>query len=221
VKSHRITSLLVGGLALLVLSGCAGLQPGAAATIGDESIRRSQVDDVTRISCDLGVGQGAQPRSAVSRDIVNAMVTTRTDTLYAESVGASYDKAQLQTRVQQLKDSLTKLSDTDRDLYVQVVGDYLRSQLMITDVGTKALKEKGTAKPGNDEALNEGSKLSAAWVKKHLDVQIDPRYNPGASGKAGGGDGSVSRPVSPYAKSAAGAAKPAFVTALPAELRCG
>ncbi len=221
MKSHRITSLLVGGLALLVLSGCAGLQPGAAATIGDETIPRSEVDDVTRISCDLGVGQGAQPRSAVSRDIVNAIVTTRTDTLYAESVGASYDKAQLQTRVQQLKDSLTKLSDSDRDLYVQVVGDYLRSQLMITDVGTKALKDKGTAKPGNDEALNEGSKLSAAWGKKHLDVQIDPRYNPGTSGKAGGGDGSVSRPVSPYARAAAGAAKPTFVSALPADLRCG
>ena len=28
-------------------------------------------------------------------------------------------------------------------------------------------------------------------------------------------------PVSPYAKSASGTAKPDFVTALPAELRCG
>ncbi len=221
MKRHRITSLLVGGLALLVLSGCAGLHPGVAATVGEESIRRSQVDDVTRISCDLGVGQGAQPRSAVSRDIVNAMVTTRVDTQYAESVGASYDKAQLQTRVQQLKDSLTKLPEEDRDLYVQVVSDYLRSQLMLADVGARALKDKGTAKPGGDEAVNEGSKLSAAWAKKHLDVQIDPRYNPGTSGKAGGGDGSISRPVSPYAKSSAGAAKPAFVSALPAELRCG
>ena len=221
MKRHRITSLLVGGLALLTLSGCAGLHPGAAATIGDESIRRSQVDDVTRISCDLGVGQTAQPRSAVSRDIVNAMVTTRVDTQYAESVDASYDKAQLQSRVQQLKDSLTKLSTEDRDLYVQVVSDYLRSQLMLTDAGTKALQKKGTAKPSADEALNEGAKLAGAWAKKHLDVQIDPRYNPGTSGQAGGGDGSISRPVSPYAKSASGAAKPDFVTALPSELRCG
>lgn len=216
---QRITTLLVGALALLTLSGCAGLHPGTAATVGDESIRRSEVDDVTRISCDLG--GGSQPRAAVMRDIVNAMVTTRIDTQYAESVGATYDRAQLQGRVQQLKDSLSTLSDEDRDTYVQVVRDFLRSQLMLADIGAKSLKKQGTASPGVDESVNEGSRLSAAWAKKHLDVEIDPRYNPGTSGKAGGGDGSISRPVSPYAKSAAGTAKPDFVSALPAELRCG
>ena len=226
MKSHptkairRITSLLAGALALLTLSGCAGLHPDTAATVGDESIPSSEVDDVTRISCDLG-GSAPQARSAVMRDIVNAMVTTRVDTQYAESVGGTYDKNQLQQRVQQLEDSLTKLSDTDRDTYVQVVSDFLRSQLMLADVGAKSLKKKGTANPAVDESVNEGSKLSAAWAKKNIDVEIDPRYNPGTSGKAGGGDGSISRPVSPYAKSAAGTAKPDFVSALPTELRCG
>jgi peptidyl-prolyl cis-trans isomerase SurA len=219
VKIHPLRALLVGALALLTLSACAGLHPGVAATVGDQTIPTSQVDDVTRISCDLG--GNAQPRSAVMRDIVNALVTTRVDTQYAESVGASYDKAQLQQRVQQLEDSLTKLSDTDRDTYVQVVSDFLRSQLMLADVGAKSLKKKGTANPAVDESVNEGSKLSAAWAKKNIDVEIDPRYNPGTSGKAGGGDGSISRPVSPYAKSAAGTAKPDFVSALPTELRCG
>jgi peptidyl-prolyl cis-trans isomerase SurA len=220
VKKHSLTSLLVGALALLTLSACAGLHPGVAATVGDETIATSEVDDVTRISCDLG-GSAPQPRSAVMRDIVNALVTTRVDTQYAESVGATYDKSQLQQRVQQLEDSLTKLSDADRDTYVQVVSDFLRSQLMLADVGAKSLKKKGAANPAVDESVNEGSKLSAAWAKKNLDVEIDPRYNPGTSGKAGGGDGSISRPVSPYAKSAAGTAKPDFVSALPAELRCG
>jgi len=70
VKSHptkairRITSLLAGALALLTLSGCAGLHPDTAATVGDESIPSSEVDDVTRISCDLG-GSAPQARSAV------------------------------------------------------------------------------------------------------------------------------------------------------------
>ena len=226
MKSHptkairRITSLLVGALALLTLSGCAGLHPDTAATVGDESIPSSEVDDVTRISCDLG-GSAPQARSAVMRDIVNAMVTTRVDTQYAESVGGTYDKNQLQQRVQQLEDSLTKLSDTDRDTYVQVVSDFLRSQLLLADVGAKSLKKKGTANPAVDESVNEGSKLSAAWAKKNIDVEIDPRYNPGTSGKAGGGDGSISRPVSPYAKSASGDAQQDFVAALPTELRCG
>ena len=220
MKKNSLTSLLVGALALLTLSACAGLHPGVAATVGDETIPTSEVDDVTRISCDLG-GSAPQPRSAVMRDIVNALVTTRVDTQYAESVGATYDKSQLQQRVQQLEDSLTKLSDADRDTYVQVVSDFLRSQLMLADVGAKSLQKKGTAKPAVDESVNEGSKLSAAWAKKNIDVEIDPRYNPGTSGKAGGGDGSISRPVSPYAKSASGTAKPDFVTALPAELRCG
>ncbi len=219
MKIHPLRALLVGALALLTLSACAGLHPGVAATVGDQTIPTSQVDDVTRISCDLG--GNAQPRSAVMRDIVNALVTTRVDTQYAESVGASYDKAQLQQRVQQLEDSLTKLSDTDRDTYVQVVSDFLRSQLMLADVGAKSLKQQGTASPGVDESVNEGSRLSAAWAKKNIDVEIDPRYSPGTSGKAGGGDGSISRPVSPYAKSAAGTAKPDFVSALPTELRCG
>ena len=55
------------------------------------------------------------------RDIVNAMVTTRVDTQYAESVGATYDKSQLQQRVQQLEDSLTKLSD-DRPRHLRAGG---------------------------------------------------------------------------------------------------
>ena len=107
MKRHPtpIASLLVGALALLTLSGCAGLHAGTAATVGDETIPSSEVDDVTRISCELG-GSAPQPRSAVMRDIVNAMVTTRVDTQYAESVGATYDKSQLQQRVQQLEDSL-------------------------------------------------------------------------------------------------------------------
>jgi hypothetical protein len=216
----RTTSLLVGGLALLTLSGCAGLHPGAAATVGDQTIPRSKVDDVVRISCGLG-SSGAQARSAVIRDIVNAMVTTQVDMQYANSVGATYDRAQLQQRVQQLRDSLSKLSEKDRTTYVDVVRDYLRSQLMLANIGAKSLQQKGTSKPAVDESVNQGSKLAGAWAKKHLTIEIDPRYNPGTSGRAGGGDGSISRPVSGYAKAASGSAKPTFVSALPSELRCG
>ena len=39
--------------------------------------------------------------------------------------------------------------------------------------------------------------LAPRGPKKNIDVEIDPRYGPGTAGKAGGGDGSISRPVSP------------------------
>ena len=97
----------------------------------------------------------------------------------------------------------------------------MKGALLLADVGSQALKAKGTANPGIDESVNEGSKLAAAWAKKHLDVEIDPRYNPGTSGQAGGGDGSVSRPVSSYATSAAGNPGAKFVAALPSGMRCG
>lgn len=223
MKNTRITSLLVGGLALLTLSGCAGLHPGAAAQVGDVRITRSHVDDITRIRCALTKTQGgaAQPRGTVQQGTLNVLVESARDNLYGQAVHASYDEATLRTQTQQFADSLKNLSASDKAAIVAEYRSSVKGALLLADVGAKSLKAKGTAKPGIDVSVNEGSRLAAAWAKKHLDVEIDPRFNPGRSGQAGGGDGSVSRPVSAYAKAAAGTPGAAFVTALPSGMRCG
>lgn len=217
----RIAALLAGGVALLTLSGC-GLHPGVAAQVGDQSISRDQVNAISRIQCDLAAGQqsGSQPRAKMVQASVNILIESAIDNQYGTSVGATYDRATLQAQITQFKTGIAKLSQKDQDAILKAFTDYARGRLIITGVGEQKLKEQGTAKPGTDESVNEGSRLAGTWSKK-LDIEIDPRYNPGKSRQAGGGDGSISRPVSAYATSAAGTAKQAFVASLPTDLRCG
>ena len=108
MKRNRITSLLVGGLALLTLSGCAGLHPGVAAQVGDVKITRSHVDDITRIRCELTASQasGSQARGSVQQGTLNVLVESARDNLYGQAVHATYDEATLRQQVQQFSDSL-------------------------------------------------------------------------------------------------------------------
>ncbi len=215
--------MLTGGVALLTLSGCAGMHPGTAVKVGDTSISRDQVDTISRIQCDLASGQqqqGSQPRSKMVQATVNILIESAIDNMYGDSVGASYDRAALHTQVEQFKSGVAKLPSQDRDAIIKAFTDYARGRLLIQGIGEQKLKEQGQQKPGVDEAVNEGSQLAGRWAKK-LDIQIDPRYNPGKSNQAGGGDGSISKSVSKYSRSAASASSPTFVTTLPTGLRCG
>ncbi len=59
------------------------------------------------------------------------------------------------------------------------------------------------------------------WVDA-AEVHTDPRFGPDEHGFPGGGDGSVSRPVSDFARKATAAqADPAWVSSLPAGQKCG
>jgi hypothetical protein len=217
-----LAAMLAAGLALLTLSGCGDLHPGVAAQVGDTAITRNQVDAVSRIQCDLATDQkaAAQPRAKMVQATVNILIESAIDNQYGRSVGASYDRSALQTQIQQFKTGIAKLPQKDQDEILKAFTDYARGRLIIANVGAQKLQEQGTSKPGTDESINEGSRLAGTWAKT-IDISIDPRYNPGKSNQAGGGDGSISRPVSSYAKSAAGTAKQAFTATLPTDLRCG
>ncbi|MEP6816433.1 MAG: hypothetical protein ABI873_12865 [Marmoricola sp.] len=218
----RRGSLIAGGVALLTLTGCGALHPGVAVQIGDTSISRDQVDALSRIQCDLSKGRpsGSQPRARMVQATVNILIETAIDNMYGASVGATYDRSALQTQVQQFKTGVAKLPPKDRDAITAAFTDYARGRLVIESAGQRKLKAQGQQNPGTDEAINEGSRLAGRWAKK-LDIQVDPRYNPGKSNQAGGGDGSISRPVSRYSKASAGTGSPAFVASLPTGLRCG
>ncbi|MGI9156775.1 MAG: hypothetical protein ACR2FG_09085 [Marmoricola sp.] len=215
----------VGGVALLALTGCSNLHPGDAATVGSTSISRDQVNTLARIQCDLAENQSqdpskSQPRAALVQGTVNVLVQTAIDNMYGKSVGASFDNSVLQGQIQQFKSGVSGVPRTDQDTLVQAFTDYTRGQLLLADVGAKKLQEQGQQNPDTNAAITEGNKLAESWAKR-LHVTIDPRYNPGRSDQAGGGDGSISRVASSYAKSAAGTPTPTFVAGLPAALRCG
>jgi hypothetical protein len=207
---------------MLTLSGCGGLHAGVAAQVGDTSIGRDQVDTVSRIQCDLAKGQqqGVQPRAKMVQATVNILVETAIDNKYGASVGATYDRSTLQAQIQQFKAGVAKLPQKDQDAIIDAFTSYARGRLIIQSVGQEQLRKHGQANPSADEAINEGSRLAGQWAKK-LDIVIDPRYNPGKSSQAGGGDGSISRSVSKFAKAAAGASSSTFVSSLPTGLRCG
>jgi hypothetical protein len=220
---NRRLAVLVGGVALLTLTGCADVHPGVAAKVGGTSISRDTVDTVSRIQCDLAKGQqqgAAQGRAKMVQATVNILVESAIDNKYGRSVGATYDTNALRAQVQQFKAGVAKLPKKDQDAIVAAFTDYARGRMLIASIGKQKLEQQGQKNPSADEAVNEGSQLAGRWSKR-LDIQIDPRYNPGTSHQAGGGDGSISRSVSTYSKSSAAASAPSFVASLPTGLRCG
>ncbi|MDQ6642753.1 MAG: hypothetical protein M3Y66_09700 [Actinomycetota bacterium] len=222
-RKRGLASLLAGGVALLTLTGCGMAHPGVAVQIGNTSISRDEVNTITRIQCDLvkrQQGGTAQARTKMAQATVNILIESAVDNLYGASVGATYDGSVLRAAVQQFRTNVATLAPKDQDAIVKAFTDYQRGQLMLKTVGEQKLMQQGQKSPAVTQAVNEGHMLATAWATK-LDIQIDPRYSPGRSNQAGGGDGSISRSVSAYAKSAAGATSPSFVAALPSGLRCG
>jgi hypothetical protein len=67
---HRLSSALLGVVAMLALAGCANAEPGVVAYVGDTRITQGQLDRaVAGVSSTLSEGQ------QVSRDaVVNAMI---------------------------------------------------------------------------------------------------------------------------------------------------
>lgn len=222
--SHRaLAAVIAAGVALLALTGCGEVHPGAAAKVGDTTISRDQVDTISRIQCDLAKDQqqsAPQPRAKMVQATLNILVETAIDNMYGQSVGASYDRSALQAQVSQFKTGVAKLPKDDQDAIIAAFTGYARGRLVLESVGRQRLVAQGQPKPGVDETINEGSRLVGAWSKK-LDIQIDPRYNPGTSNQAGGGDGSISRSVSTYAKASARGTSAGFIGSLPTGLLCG
>lgn len=236
-RARRTLVPALAATALLALTGCggavtdAGTAPGVAARVGDAEITRSTVDRTADAICaDLEeqfVEAGSPVTMGQVRQYALSLLAARAQ---AEQVAAEFD-VQPGPEVAQDRNQWKAQSERVPDDLVEEFADAMNTEVLLNSLlsqaGEASLREEGVRRPAEDQVVQRGSELFAAWAQD-ADVAIDPRYGVDVvEGALQPVESGVSVPVSARALQAFTAiddpqnADPAYVSSLPESQRCG
>ena len=219
---------VVAASAVLVLSGCASLQPGLAATVDSATISHDDVDRVAAALCSANLGgaaaQGQPPPALASsgarQGALQVLLDSEISRLFGEQEGAEANNQQLSQALAQNEPGIALLPADQREDFRTALRDYASGQLMLIEIGRGSLEDQGQGNVTDDAALAEGQRLRGEFVQS-IDVEIDPRYGTfeGQTLQAGGTALSVA--TSERARAASRPEPPpAYVQSLPASQQC-
>lgn len=212
-----------------LLSGCGLSNPGDAATVGDESIPVTQVDDITRGVCSIvsqavATGQG-QPLvlAEQKQQVLSTLVQAELGQQFARDRGVTPSPEVVQLFATNFKAPFAAFDGSGRDDV-----ESLFDELALGRAGAVAVAAQETGQepsPDNlDQLAQQGLQLQDEWARG-VDVETDPRYGLGADLAPSAGDGSVSEPVTQLARqtvqAASGESDPTLAASLPPGQRCG
>ena len=225
-------SVVLVGLVLtgLVLSGCAsvGINPGAAAVVGDESLSMRQINRITQRYCRAYEPQITQANQRVPmrflRQFVAASLSQR---LLGEQLAEEYDvqpTPQYAQQVTKVSQPFAQAAPELRDAVVDVEAGAPYLQTVQIAVGEKLLAEAGQPTTDAKAALQRGQVATTDWLKDHT-IRIDPVFGVGVDGGAfKAAPDRTSYPLSTLASQGAatsGQPDPAYLASLPASAVCG
>lgn len=171
----------------VLFSGCgAGTPvPGAAAVVGDRTIKRSAVDTLASDFCTASAkqwsGQGqAYPmallRTAMLQSLVQTAVAEQVADHYGVGPGAAYRSEYASAEV--LAQSLPE-GQAEAVLTIDQTPKYLAA--LQSAVGRRVLMDAGLPEPTESDAAAAGQQAMIDWVDEH-GIEIDPGYNLGFDG---------------------------------------
>ncbi len=220
----RVAAVAVTGL--LLLTGCGELDPGSAARVNGTRIAESQVTDLVDAQCQLRdklTQDGSAPTIAASRvrqESLSLLLDTELSHQFGESEDLSADKLLARGFFNQVAPFFENLPDQSREQLTKAFEEWSEGQAILVEAGSQATGEEVSLEKA-EQLLNAGLAERAKWLAD-AEITTDPRYAPDEQGFPGGGDGSVSRPGSDFAKSAGAAeADPEWVGGLPENQKCG
>ncbi len=225
-------SVVLVGLVLtgLVLSGCAsvGINPGAAAVVGDESLSMRQINRATQRYCRAYEPQITQANQRVPMRLLRQFVAASlSQRLLGEQLAQEYDvqpTSQYAQQVTKVSQPFAKAAPELRDAVVDVEAGAPYLQTVQIAVGEKLLAEAGQPTTDAKAALQRGQVATTDWLKDH-EIRIDPVFGLGVdAGQFKAAPDSTSYPLSALASQGAvtsGQPDPAYLAALPASAVCG
>ena len=228
-RSRTLRGMALAVTAAAALSGCSS-HPGAAATVGSQSISASHVDDVAQELCTARAvsakAQGQQIQALQSRaarqGAVNLLISSVLSQEYGASVGAEPDAGQVASALATFKTTIDAMPASLRADYTATLRELVGGELTLLQAGKQELAKAGTTKVTEQQAFTEGTKLRDAWAADHADVSVDPRFGSYAKGSLVPSSGSLSVPVSSSAVAGASAEpNTSFVGSLPDNQKCG
>lgn len=222
-----LVALVAMGMAL-VLSGCGNVPPGAAVVIEGTKISRSDVDELATAQC-AAIAQAAKtgqeqtqelPREQVVVQALSLLMDIELNLQYGATQDVSPRREETAAIYAQIDPLIKTLPDKYQDFMESVFQRWAQGRDVLTQIGEKSTGQQPDA--NNAEALlNAGYLQREPWLKK-IDIETDPRYGPTGIGWPGGGDPSVSKASSDFAKDATRAEPDAaWVSTLPSDQKCG
>lgn len=216
----------VVALALLLLSGCAQLPPGTAAEVNGTRISTSEVDDLAAAQCDLREvlikdGQASATSAArVRQESLSLLMDAELSLQFGKDQSVTPDELLSKGFLSQVTPFFEKLPAKSGAELTEVFTTWSEGRAVLVQVGSAATGQQPT--PTNTEQLlNAGLQARDGWLKK-ADIETDAGYAPDKDGFPGGGDGSVSRATSDFAKGSGGTeVDEKWVSGLPTGQRCG
>ena len=227
MKLRRLLApLALTAVAVLGLSGCGELSPGSASVVGGERITHEEVDDLVAAQCTAADaaaksgGSGAVAVSQVRQQSLGVLMDTALSMQYAEDQGITPDKQIAAALFDQFEPTIATLPESSRGELSKVFKEWALGRSAMIEAGSRASGQPVTADAAQ-QLMSAGLAAREKWLSS-IDITTDARYSPAANGFPGGGDGSVSRPTSDFAKGATSTeADAAWVGGLPAGQKCG
>lgn len=221
-KLVAVLALCTAGL----LSGCAGLQPGVAARVGEETISVRDVNRITDGYCQAYERQLQGDGDTLTMEFLSSNILFRlalssaarqlADDYGVEPTAAYVDN--LATLKQTV--SVLKPQAAEARLAVDSSGTYVSD--VLSTIGRQQLVEDGVAEPTTDDSLARGQDVMKRWLSDN-EPEIDPQYGLVVDDLAPAFvDTSTSFAASDQA--VAGAVRqpdPSYAASLPDSQRCG
>ncbi|MFL6157655.1 MAG: hypothetical protein ACJ72D_16290 [Marmoricola sp.] len=224
--------LLAAGVVMLLATGCSNVghvhTGDVAATVGDHTVTKSDVDLLAGYQCDLidaaakDPSQQAQviPLAKVRAYIATALINNALDLQIARKAKVTVSPSLYRSDLTQALAASKQIPAKDRDRFNALALESIRSGYAIQILAGRKLAPTVGAQPSQDQVVQAVSELRNAY-RKTVKVDVDPVYGISDDGSTVI-DPSISRAVSSYAKSSV-IAQPgqAFLTALAPNQKCG
>jgi SurA N-terminal domain len=211
------------GLALSVLAACSA-HPGSAAVVGSEAISDARVDDVAAALCSAQAG-GQQSQDLASRGArqgaLDVLINSSLSRQFGAAKGVEPDQEQVSSALAANAQNISGLPEAQREEFRATLREYAEGQLILIDIGKRALAQQGKQSSTEQQQVSEGTKLRNAWAAKHAKVSVDPRFGRYAKNGLLPESGSLSVAQSKAATDGSSPdPSPGWVAALPATQKC-
>jgi hypothetical protein len=213
----------VAAAAALLLSSCGETSPGAAAVVNGTTIPQQKVDDFALVLCSLGQlsggSEGGTPSEQARQQSLQILMG---DQLALDMTDpAKVDRAAVNGTVEQLDQQRDSVPTHLQGTFDEVVREFALAQNALVELGRSSLEQSGQKKVADEAAFQQGSKLRTKFARS-ADIDVDPRFGTVVDGVLKPGNGSLSVPVSQFAKDAAAPTpSSSYVAELPASQKCG
>jgi peptidyl-prolyl cis-trans isomerase SurA len=175
----------------LLLSGCGGslgIHPGAAATVGDQTVSMSTIDSTTTSFCRAYVKQAQQSqqgssalpmgtfRAFVASSLAKRLLGRELADAYGVQPASGY-----QQQVAQYEQALAGSPAAERDAVVQVAGADAYLQNVQIAIGQQLTGNTGIANADVKAQLQRGVVATQDWLNDH-EASVDPVFGVAVDG---------------------------------------